>query len=218
MTRPDTRILRSAPTSRPIRQGRPTASPCATDKRLRQRRAGRDQPAAEVGAGRAGARVLDDRAVLREEEPHDHRAARRSRRADRRPARRHTPWRAGRCGRARAEDRLAARRGEPHRRRRAESRAAPTPVSTQSGGAAGSGATSASANASIAASSARGAATGRVSRRIGLQRPRVAARIDGDDARDHLQRHAIAGILSARARRARCRASDDRRTASRTPA
>jgi hypothetical protein len=43
-------------------------------KPLRQRRAGGDQPAAEIRARRAGARILDHRAVLREEEARDERA------------------------------------------------------------------------------------------------------------------------------------------------
>ena len=39
---------------------------------LRQRCAGGDEPAAEIGARRAGARVLDDRAVLGKEESAQH--------------------------------------------------------------------------------------------------------------------------------------------------
>ena len=67
MTRPETKIFPAASTCSPRWQGRPTASPCVQCEGLRQWRVRRDEPAAEIGAGRPGARILNHRAVFREE-------------------------------------------------------------------------------------------------------------------------------------------------------
>ena len=61
MTRPLTRIARSASTSRPSRHGPADRLALVDRQALRQRRAGREQPAAEVRARRSGARILDHR-------------------------------------------------------------------------------------------------------------------------------------------------------------
>ena len=131
ITRPDTRMRRSAVDLEAEAAGPADGLALVDGEPLRQRRAGREQPAAEVGARGAGARILDDRAVLRR---------RRSAPSTRSPSAREDVRHRALAVAAVREQQLGARRGAAHRvgATRAGSRAAPTPVSTHSGGAAGS--------------------------------------------------------------------------------
>ncbi len=157
---------------------------------LRQRGARREEPPAQVGARRAGARILD--ASRRAWERRTARGRGRLR------ARTRTPSTAGRCC-----------RGPPSRRRRGVARRTASnvasgstscsdPVSTHNG----RSRRSRSASPSMAARSARRRRRRAVLRRIGRQRPHVALRFHGDHAGLHLELHAIARF--ARASRTTC--------------
>ena len=76
------------------------------------------------------------------------------------------------------------------------------PVSTHSGGAAGSGATSDSAEHQHGREIGARRRDRTVLRRIRLQRPDVAVRLDGDDADAHVEHHGVARIRARRERRA----------------
>ena len=107
-TLPVTWIPRSASTRSPSRDGRPPHRPGAASSRAGA--AGRArEPAAEVRARRAGRRILDHRAVLREEEPHSTSPPSRAHRVRHRFARACRSSRASRSARAPAARRARAR-------------------------------------------------------------------------------------------------------------
>ena len=203
--RRSTKIARSASTRSSSRDGRRRRRPGAASRRPAAAAPVAMQVAAEVRARRAGRGVLDHRAVLREEEPHGRRP-RAPQVRHRLVARLGVAVRASSSGTGRAARTWSARRDRDDElldagvrptaaRRRPRRRASPTIAREL--GARGVDRRASPAASRRAASSASPVARHRRRCRRSSRARRVAPR--ADDA-------------------TRCRASDDRRTASRSPA